>query len=320
MSLPAASMPAAPSHEPLPLWITGLVKRFGDLTALDDISLEQNPGECLGLLGPNGAGKSTLIRILAGRVLPDAGLISIFGSPAGSEAARAALGWVPQELALYPRLTAAENLQAFGSYYGLTGAPLAEAIEWCLKWAALEDRANELSRNLSGGMKRRLNMAAGLIHKPRLVLMDEPTVGVDPQSRNRIFEMIEALRAAGTTIIYTTHYMEEAERLCDRIAIVDHGRIIALDTKENLVQGAFASRSQVLARFEGPAADLAEWTSRYSGLLVDSTAEFTVDHPTEIATLLDSAASAGLQLVDLSLRRPNLESVFLHLTGRELRD
>jgi ABC-2 type transport system ATP-binding protein len=163
-------------------------------------------------------------------------------------------------------------------------------------------------------------MAAGLIHQPSLVLMDEPTVGVDPQSRNRIFEMIEALRAQGATIIYTTHYMEEAERLCDRIAIVDHGRIIALGTHQALVQNAFASQSQVFARFDGPYEALAAWVASQSGRLVDSNAEFTIEHPTQIAALLDSATNAGLQLVDVSLRRPNLESVFLHLTGRDLRD
>ena len=172
--------------------------------------------------------------------------------PQAHPPARAALGWVPQEIALYPRLTAKENLRAFGRYNGMSGKNLDESVAWCLNWAALEDRAGELVQNLSGGMKRRLNMAAGLIHHPHLVLLDEPTVGVDPQSRNRIFEMIEALRAEGMTIIYTTHYMEEAERLCDRIAIVDHGRIIALDTKEVLVRASFAERSQVMARFAGP--------------------------------------------------------------------
>jgi ABC-2 type transport system ATP-binding protein len=297
-----------------------LVKRFGQVIAVDGVSLELRSGECLGLLGPNGAGKTTLIRAIVGRVIPDSGQIAVFGSPAGSPAARAALGWVPQELAIYPRLTARENLRAFGSYYGLSGKPLREAITWCLKWAALEDRARDLTRTLSGGMKRRLNMAAGLIHQPRLVLMDEPTVGVDPQSRNRIFEMIEALRAQGATIIYTTHYMEEAERLCDRIAIVDHGRIIALGAHKDLVQESFASRSQVLARFDGPPAAIAAWVASQSGRLTDSTAEFTIEHPTEIAALLESAAAAGLQLVDVTLHRPNLESVFLHLTGRELRD
>jgi ABC-2 type transport system ATP-binding protein len=182
----------------------------------------------LGLLGPNGAGKSTLIRSMAGRVIPDASRVSLFGAPAESAAARRALGAVPQELALYRRLTCRENLESFGRFQGMAGPPLQEALAWRLEWAALEARAAEPVMNLSGGMKRRLNMAAGLVHHPKLVLMDEPTTGVDPQSRNRIFEMIEKLRGEGTSMIYTTHYMEEAERLCDRIAIVDHGRIIAL--------------------------------------------------------------------------------------------
>jgi ABC-2 type transport system ATP-binding protein len=303
-----------------PLVVSGLVKRFGSVTAVDNISLELRSGECLGLLGPNGAGKSTLIRAIVGRVIPDTGSISVFGAAAGSSSARAALGWVPQELAVYPRLTATENLRAFGSYYGLSGKPLHDAIAWCLKWAALEDRAGDLTRNLSGGMKRRLNMAAGLIHQPRLVLMDEPTVGVDPQSRNRIFEMIEALRAQGATIIYTTHYMEEAERLCDRIAIVDHGRIIALDTHQALVEASFSASSRVIARFSIASPALSVWTKTNGGNLTDSTAEFAIDHPTELARLLDSASAAGLSLEDLALRRPNLESVFLQLTGRELRD
>ena len=303
-----------------PLEIDALVKRFGQVVAVDGISLELRSGECLGLLGPNGAGKSTLIRAIVGRVIPDSGRVAVFGAAADSPAARAALGWVPQDLALYPRLTAKENLRSFGRYYGLTGKKLDEAVAWCLDWAALQDRAGELTRNLSGGMKRRLNMAAGLIHQPRLVLMDEPTVGVDPQSRNRLFEMIEALRAQGMTIVYTTHYMEEAERLCDRIAIVDHGRIIALDTKEALIHNSFASRSQVVARLDGPAGRVSAWAAQRGGRLVDSTAEFTIERPTEITGLLEGAAAAGLELVDLSLRRPNLETVFLHLTGRELRD
>jgi len=314
-----------------PLKVDGLVKRFGQIAAVDGISLELRAGECLGLLGPNGAGKSTLIRAIVGRVIPDAGQVSVFGHAAGSPQARRALGWVPQELALYPRLTARENLHAFGSYAGLNRAQLRDAIAWCLNWAGLADRARELTRNLSGGMKRRLNMAAGLIHRPTLVLLDEPTVGVDPQSRNRIFEMIEALRAAGTTLIYTTHYMEEAERLCDRVAIVDHGRIIALDTSDRLVRSSFGARSQVTARVTGSPQAIAAWVKGRGGRLADdlaqtgaesisSTAEFTVESPQQIAPLLDSAAATGLDLIDLSLRRPNLESVFLHLTGRELRD
>jgi ABC-2 type transport system ATP-binding protein len=315
----AAADPVPPPHS-APLLVSGLVKRFGSVTAVDNISLELRSGECLGLLGPNGAGKSTLIRSIVGRVAPDAGAVSIFGAPAGSPAACAAIGWVPQELALYPRLTAGENLRAFGRYAGLAGKPLADAIAWCLNWSGLEDRADALVRTLSGGMKRRLNMAAGLIHQPRLILMDEPTVGVDPQSRNRIFEMIESLRNRGMTIIYTTHYMEEAERLADRIAIVDHGRIIALDTHQALIQNCFTASAQVVARFRDQSPALSVWTSTHGGKLNDSNAEFAIDHPTDLARLLDSAAAAGLDLEDLALRRPNLESVFLHLTGRELRD
>ncbi|HYB62271.1 MAG TPA: ABC transporter ATP-binding protein [Methylomirabilota bacterium] len=304
----------------LPLQIEELVKRFGHVTAVDGITLELRSGECLGLLGPNGAGKSTLIRAIVGRVVPNSGRVAVFGSPAGSDSAREALGWVPQDLALYHRLTCKENLETFGRYHGLAGTGLQQAVAWCLDWSSLQDRAGELAKNLSGGMRRRLNMAAGIIHRPKLVLMDEPTVGVDPQSRSRIFEMIEALHGEGTAIIYTTHYMEEAERLCGRIAIVDHGRIIALGTNEELVHNAFGSRSQVLARFAGPPDGIAAWVGQRGGRLVDSTAEFSVEHPTEIAGLLDDADRAGLDVVDVSLRRPNLESVFLHLTGRELRE
>lgn len=312
---------ATASSQNLPLRIDGLVKRFGAVTAVDGITLELRSGECLGLLGPNGAGKSTLIRSIVGRVIPDAGTILVFGARADSTTARNALGWVPQELALYPRLTCRENLHAFGRYHGLAGKKLDERVECCLGWATLTDRADELVKNLSGGMKRRLNMAAGLVYQPKLMLMDEPTVGVDPQSRNHIFEMIEKLRDEGMSIIYTTHYMEEAERLCDRIAIVDHGKIIAEGTHAELVESAFGARSQVLARFAGDGSDrLAAWVAERGGQSVDGVVQFTVDHPAEIAGLLDASAKAGFELIDVSLRKPNLESVFLHLTGRELRE
>jgi ABC-2 type transport system ATP-binding protein len=304
----------------LPLRVEALVKRFGDLTAVNGVTLELKSGECLGLLGPNGAGKSTLIRSIVGRVIPDAGTVFVFGDRADSAGARRALGWVPQELALYPRLTCRENLEAFGQYHGLRGASLKSAVTWCLDWAALTDRAEEPVQHLSGGMKRRLNMAAGLIHRPKVILMDEPTVGVDPQSRNRIFEMIEKLHGEGISMVYTTHYMEEAERLCDRIAIIDHGRIIALGTRDELVQNAFASRSEVLARFAKADESVGIWVKQRGGLLEDGMARFTIDHASEVAGLLDAATKAGHELADISLRKPNLESVFLQLTGRELRD
>src|ERR1700723_3023603 len=316
-----ASAPAVPvSSATLPLAIEALVKRFGALTAVAGVSLEVRAGECLGLLGPSGAGKSTTIRAIVGRVIPDSGTITVFGARADSAQARAALGWVPQELAVYPRLTCKENLVAFGSYHGLSGKQLTESVAWCLEWAALQDRASDLAGKLSGGMKRRLNMAAGIIQRPRVVLMDEPTVGVDPQSRNRIFEMIEALRDSGTAIVYTTHYMEEAERLCDRIAIIDHGKIIAEGTNEELVERTFGRRSQVLARFAGETKAIEVGAARHGGRGKAETAAFTIEQPGEIAPVLDDATKAGLELEDLTLRRPNLESVFLHLTGRELRD
>jgi ABC-2 type transport system ATP-binding protein len=314
----AVSAPAVVAAPPIE--VADLVKTFGTLKALDGVSLRLDAGMCLGLLGPNGAGKSTLIRGIVGRVLPDSGAIRIFGAEASSREARQALGWIPQELAIYPRLTCRENLIAFGKYQGLAGARLSEQVSWCLSWAALEDRANDAAGKLSGGMKRRLNMAAGIIHQPRLVLMDEPTVGVDPQSRNRIFEMIEALRAGGMAVLYTTHYMEEAERLCDRIAIIDHGRIIAAGSHEELVRNAFGTRSQVLARCTGNPETLAAWVAQRSGHLHEGTAQFTIDRPSDIAIILEEASARELAVEDLSLRRPNLESVFLHLTGRELRD
>ena len=304
----------------IPLRIDSVVKRFGDLTAVDGVSLDVAEGACLGLLGPNGAGKSTLIRSIVGRVRPDSGSVRVFGQPASSPAARAELGWVPQELALYPLLTCRENLDAFGRYQGLRGKALREGIQWCLEWASLADRADSVVKTLSGGMRRRLNMAAGLIHRPRIVLLDEPTVGVDPQSRNHIFDMVEALRAAGTTVIYTTHYMEEAERLCDRIAILDHGRIIAQGSKDELVAQSFGSRSDVLMRLDATAPNAAAWTASRGGTLQEAESRiFRSTGPPISRRCWRRPPAMASSVIDLVLRRPNLESVFLQLTGRDLR-
>ncbi|MGH9523221.1 MAG: ABC transporter ATP-binding protein [Terriglobales bacterium] len=314
------STPAKSSAEPVPLRVSNVGKKFGAVTAVDTVTFMVNAGECFGLLGPNGAGKSTLLRSIVGRVIADRGEIYVFGAEARTDAAKQSLGWVPQDLALYPRLSCRENLASFARYYGLSGDEVKAATLWCLEWAALTDRADDIVNQLSGGMKRRLNMAAGLIHRPRLVLMDEPTVGVDPQSRLRIFEMIERLRSEGLSVIYTTHYMEEAERLCDRIAIMDHGRIIAEGTGEELVRQVFGGKREVVARFQGPEEQLACWVAKRGGKFVAGVAQFTVENPAEVASLLEAAPLAGFAVLDVSLHRPTLESVFLQLTGRELRD
>jgi ABC-2 type transport system ATP-binding protein len=214
----------------------GLRKRFGELVAVDGVSVELEAGTILGLLGPNGAGKTTTVAMLAGLVTPDAGDVLLGGQrlAGDDDPAKRRLGLVPQDLALYEELSARENLRFFGALYGLAGDALERAMASALELVGLADRARDRVAKYSGGMKRRLNLAAGLLHDPDVVLLDEPTVGVDPQSRNAIFDNLEALRRRGKALLYTTHYMEEAERLADRIVIVDHGRVIADDTLAGL--------------------------------------------------------------------------------------
>ncbi len=288
-----------------PLQIENVVKTFASRRALDGVSLELRPSEVLGLLGPNGAGKSTLVRTIMGRVKPDSGSVTIFGklAAAGDTDARAEVGVVPQEIALYPNLSSHENLTVFGRYLGLTGTALAEAMKRALDWAALSDRANEPVKTFSGGMKRRLNMAVGVLHRPRVLLLDEPTVGVDPQSRERIYQMIESLRADGVSLIYTTHYMEEAERLCDRIAVIDDGRVIATGTKDELVRDTIGSKREVIVEF-------ADGT-RVTHL---------IDDAAELLRVMHEAERQGSGVRDLTMKSPSLEKVFLHLTGKGLRE
>lgn len=282
------------------LQVSDVAKQFGALRALDGVSLDLNDRELLGLLGPNGAGKSTLVRTIMGRVTPDAGTVTIFGQRALPRdiSSREKVGMVPQEIALYPLMSVRENLIVFGRYYGLSGAELDKAIDAALDWSALKDRAGDITKTLSGGMKRRLNMAAGVLHAPRILLLDEPTVGVDPQSRERIYDMIERLRADGVSIIYTTHYMEEAERLCDRIAVIDHGRVIASGTQEELVKKTIGTGREVTI----------ETTSGEKIVRTVADAE-------EMLRIVKD-----LDVRDLSMRAPTLEKVFLHLTGRDLRE
>jgi ABC-2 type transport system ATP-binding protein len=210
-------------------------KSFGKTVAVDGLSLSVRKGEVLGLLGPNGAGKSTSVSLAVGLLAPDAGTVTIDGGNPSDPAVRQRIGVAPQALAIYDLLSGEENLRFFGQVYGLSGAALEARVAWCLEFVGLTDRRKDWAGGYSGGMKRRLNLAAALLHDPDLLLLDEPTVGVDPQSRNSIFESIESLHRQGRTVIYTTHYMEEAARLCDRIAIVDHGQLLALGTVDDLI-------------------------------------------------------------------------------------
>jgi len=307
-----------------PLQIENLVKSFGARRALDSVSLELREREILGLLGPNGAGKSTLVRTIMGRVSPDSGGVQIFGqaAPAGNTESRRAVGVVPQEIALYPLLTVHENLGVFGRYHGLEGAALDESIDKALQWAGLHDRTADVTKTLSGGMKRRLNIAAGVLHEPRILLLDEPTVGVDPQSRERIYEMIESLSERGVSIIYTTHYMEEAERLCDRIAIIDHGRIIAEGTQEALVSQTIGGAREIVLDCGTAPDDAAAAALVARGASIDGAkVVIRAEKPAEaMVDILAVAAKNALPIHDLSMKRPTLENVFLHLTGRELRE
>jgi ABC-2 type transport system ATP-binding protein len=280
------------------LTLTNLRKRFGDLTAVDGLSLDVRRGEVFGLLGPNGAGKSTTVHMAVGLLTPDEGTVDIGGqgSPADPRVRRL-VGVAPQSLALYDELTGEENLAFFARVYGLDAAATRARTSWALEFAGLADRRRDRVATYSGGMKRRLNLAAALVHEPALLLLDEPTVGVDPQSRNAIFERIAALRAAGCTIVYTTHYMEEATRLCDRVGIIDRGRLLALDTVDGLV--ARHGGDPVLVLRSG-------------------------GHETRLATrdpLADLTRLAAEQPVDdFRVERAGLEQVFLNLTGRTLRD
>ncbi len=306
--------------------INGLVKRYGDRLAVNEVSFCVQEGEIFGLLGPNGAGKTTTLSILATLSSPDQGEVTIggYGLAHETKQIKPLIGFVPQELALYPTLSARDNLAFFGRIYGLRGAALKERITAVLDLVGLRERAGDAVRTFSGGMKRRLNIAAGLIHQPRLLFLDEPTVGVDPQSRNFIFEHVERLKAEGMTILYTTHYMEEAERLCDRVAIMDEGRILALDTTKGLI-GLLGGGVIHL----GLAADAIETLFPLIRALPHVQAVSMLDGRLEMETsearpalleLVELCNARDVPILSLEVLEPNLESVFLHLTGKRLRD
>src|SRR5439155_4012465 len=216
--------------------VSGLRKSYHDVVAVDGVSFRAGKGETIGLLGPNGGGKTTTVSMVAGLVRPDAGEVRIAGRTMRSDTdpAKRSIGLVPQDVGLYEEMSARENLHLFGALYGMNGADLKRAMEQALDLVGLTERAKDGVKDFSGGMKRRLNLAAALLHDPQLLLLDEPTVGVDPQSRNAIFDNLEALKKRGKTLLYTTHYMEEAERLCDRLVVIDHGKVIADDTLHGL--------------------------------------------------------------------------------------
>jgi ABC-2 type transport system ATP-binding protein len=304
----------------------GLRKRFGELEAVKGVGFQIAEGETYGLLGPNGAGKTTTISMICGLLEPDEGEIVVAGQPMTmrSVGAKAEIGYVPQELAIYPDLTARENLRFFARLYGLSPAEADERVEKVLAVIGLADRAGDQAKTYSGGMQRRLNIGIGLLHRPRLLVLDEPTVGVDPQSRNAILESVEQLSAEGMGVLYTTHYMEEAERLCDRIGILDLGEVKAEGTRAELVslvgqhdrvrlEGAGDLDAAVAACRELDAVRAASAQDGGIQLIVDAARSV-------LPGLLETVARAGVAVKAVEVDEPNLEAVFLHLTGKALRD
>lgn len=305
----------------------GVGKDFGALRAVEALDLDIEEGEIVGLLGPNGAGKTTAISMLCGVVTPTRGTVRIAGHDLAREpfAARRQIGLVPQDLALYEELSARQNLRFFGRLYGLRGADLDGRIDWALRLAGLVDRASEPVRRFSGGMKRRLNLAAGLLHRPRLVILDEPTVGVDLQSRNHIFSAIRALCAEhGMTVLYTSHYMEEVELLCQRVAIMDRGREVASDTVAGLIARHGGTSLEIEVR--GDLGRIAAALAPHGEVSVERETEagghlrLRESTPVKPGVVVRAVETAEGEVEALRIHKPDLEAVFLALTGHSLRD
>ena len=303
-----------------------LRKRFGDRTAVDGVGFEIRPGETYGLLGPNGAGKTTTISMICGILPADGGDVWVAGVPVdtGTVGAKGAIGYVPQDLAIYPDLSARENLAFFGRLYGLRGPQLRERIGEVLEVIDLADRADERTDRFSGGMKRRLNIGIGLLHRPRLLVLDEPTVGVDPQSRNAILSSVEALSAAGMGILYTTHYMEEAERLCNRVGVIDEGKIIAEGTRRELV-ALVGGLDRIRLSATGDLAPAAVGVRQLGGVKEATPRDggielLVVEARRLLPSILAVMTQDGVTIRSVEVVEPDLEAVFLHLTGKALRD
>jgi ABC-2 type transport system ATP-binding protein len=299
----------------------GLRKQFGERVAVDNVSFTVADNECYGLLGPNGAGKTTTIAIACGLLKADAGVVTVDGEPGGSLKAKASVGYVPQDLALYPDLSARENLHFFGQLYGLGGKQLARRISETLDLVGLAERGKDRVGTYSGGMKRRANIAAGLLHEPRLLVLDEPTVGVDPQSRNAILETVAGL---GIAVLYTTHYMEEATKLCHRVGIIDDGRLIAEGTPFDLIRD-HGGQDRVRLTFSADSEGFAAACLLIPGVAevrpIDGGLELTTDHgATMLPNVVRQAGQCAVELTGIEVLAPDLEGVFLALTGKELRD
>ena len=304
------------------LTIENVTKRFGEIVALDRVSLSLARGEFFGLLGPNGAGKTTLMSLVAGLRAPDSGSISINGQRVGPNAMapRHELGFVPQAIALYEELSAEENLRLFGKLYGLAGQELRARVDHALHAAQLFERRQDKVQTYSGGMKRRINVVASILHRPALLLCDEPTVGVDPQSRNAIFEFLQRLNADGMTIVYSTHYMEEATRLCSRIAIIDHGRLLALGTLDELLTHLPFSELVRIARNDQTTAQMQALAEYGEITKAEDAYLFKLRDGLRFSEFFAAAEELGLPYRYFNIRRPTLEDLFLHLTGKNLRD
>jgi ABC-2 type transport system ATP-binding protein len=303
----------------------GLSKSFGTRLAVDGVGFSLAPGEVYGLLGPNGAGKTTTIKMVCGLLEPDAGSIRLGGRSVGADLdVKELVGYVPQEVALYPDLTAEENLAFLGRLYRLRGQVLRERVDEALEMTDLTDRRAERVESYSGGMRRRLNIAAGLLHHPRLLVLDEPTVGVDPQSRHAILERVRALSAGGVAVLYTTHYMEEAERVCDRVGIVDHGRLVAEGTRRELV-AQLGEKDRIELAATGDLKRLAEACRALPGVEGAAVADGQVslvatDGRRVLPAILEAAEGAGASVSSVQVAEADLEAVFLHLTGTALRE